>query len=209
MTIDGGAVILGTVSVDAPSRRERKKSATYRSLLDSALVLFAEKGFTETTIDDIAARADVAPRTFFRYFANKAAVLQPATDDYLERFRSEFDGAPADEPPLKRLHRAVRATLEEFHEDRERILLQKQISVEAHIDLGADEFAHLWAAFESIIAEHFGVDAETDPVPALYTGIAIGIVSGAVRTWLADDARGDLGDLVDAGFAALRSLEVT
>ncbi len=196
------------MSVDAPNRRERKKSATYRSLLDSALALFAERGFAETTIDDIAARADVAPRTFFRYFANKAAVLQPATDDYLERFRGELGDAAADEPPLERLHRAVRATLGEFHDERDRILLQKQISVEAHIDLGADEFAHLWAAFEAIIAEHFDVDAETDPVPALFTGIAIGIVSGAVRAWLADDARGDLGDLVDAGFAALRALDV-
>ena len=208
MTNRHEAVILWAVSVDAPSRRERKKSATYRSLLDSALALFAEKGFADTTIDDIAARADVAPRTFFRYFANKAAVLQPATDDYLERFRSELDDAPVHETPLDCLHRAVRATLGEFHEDRERILLQKKISIEAHIDLGADEFAHLWAAFEAIIAEHFGVDAETDPVPSLYTGVAIGIVSGAVRAWLTEDARGDLGDLVDTGFAALRSLDV-
>lgn len=189
-----------------PTRRERKKSATHRSLLDAALELFAEQGFVETTIEDITARADVAPRTFFRYFPNKAAVLQPATDEYLERFRSILDDAPHGDPPLDTLHRAVRETLGEFHEDRERILLQKKISVQADIDLGADEFAHLWAAFETIIAQHFGVDAETDPVPSLYTGIAIGIVSGAVRAWLADDARGDLRNLVDIGFAALHAL---
>ena len=189
-----------------PTRRERKKSATYRALLDSALTLFAEQGFAETTIEDITARADVAPRTFFRYFPNKAAILQPATDDYLERFRTVLAATPADEPPLVRLQTAVRETLGEFHADRERILLQKQISVEAHIDLGADEFAHLWATFESIIATQFAVDAETDPLPSLCTGVAIGVVSGAVRRWLADGAEGDLQQLVDDGFAQLRTL---
>ncbi len=207
MTNRGDGSILGQVTIDVPTRRERKKSATHRSLLDAALDLFAEQGFAETTIEDIAARADVAPRTFFRYFPNKAAVLQPATDDYLERFGSILDDAPVDDTPLATLQRAVRETLGEFHEDRERILLQKQISVEAHIDLGADEFARLWAAFEALIAQRFDLDAETDPAPSLYTGIAIGIVSGAVRAWLADDARGDLRELVDVGFDALHGLE--
>lgn len=192
------------MSADLPSRRERKRTATYHTLLDSALELFAERGFTETTIEDIAERADVAPRTFFRYFPNKAAVLQPATDDHLELFRSVLESAPPDEAPLDKLHRAARETLGEFTADRERLLLQKQISVEAHIDLGADEFARLWAAFEAIISEHFGADAESNPVPALYTGIVIGIVAGAVRTWLDDGARGDLAGLVDRGFAELR-----
>lgn len=194
------------MSTATPTRRERKKSETYRTLLDSALTLFAEKGFAETTIEDITARADVAPRTFFRYFPNKAAILQPATDDYLERFRTVLAATPDDEPPLARLQTAVRTTLGEFHVDRERILLQKQISVEAHIDLGADEFAHLWAAFESVIATQFDVDVETDPLPSLCTGVAIGVVSGAVRRWLADGAEGDLQQLVDDGFAQLRSL---
>lgn len=189
-----------------PTRRARKKEAMHDTLLEAALSLFDEQGFAETTIDAIAERADVAPRTFFRYFPNKAAVLQPATTEHLERFRTMLAEAPATDKPFDVLHRAVRETLTSFHHDRDRILLQRRISLEAHIDLGADEFASLWATFEAIIAERFATDPQTDPLPSLFTGLTIGIAAGAVRVWLSDDARGDLGELIDAGFATLREV---
>ncbi|MBS1848548.1 MAG: helix-turn-helix transcriptional regulator, partial [Actinobacteria bacterium] len=48
------------------SRRERKKEEMRETLLESALSLFEEQGYAATTVEDIAERADVAPRTFFR-----------------------------------------------------------------------------------------------------------------------------------------------
>src|SRR3954447_13608767 len=51
--------------------RAQKKAKTRRALADTALALFAERGFDATPIEDIAAACEVSARTFFRYFATK------------------------------------------------------------------------------------------------------------------------------------------
>jgi len=57
------------------SRLERKKAKTKEMIYETALQLFMEKGFEHTTVDEIAAKADIAKGTFFNYFPRKEAVL--------------------------------------------------------------------------------------------------------------------------------------
>ncbi len=65
------------------SRRERKKDETRTRIFRAAVALFREKGFEETTIDDITERADVAKGTFFNYFPRKESVLGYLSEEQL------------------------------------------------------------------------------------------------------------------------------
>ena len=74
--------------------RERKKQQTREAIHRAAMRLFAERGFEATTIADIAAAADIAPRTFFSYYASKEEAVFPK----FEVMFADFDRAMRERP---------------------------------------------------------------------------------------------------------------
>lgn len=72
--------------------RERKKLQTRRAIIEAADGLFAAQGFSRTSIDEIAAAADVSRRTFFAYFPSKDDLLLVRADEPKERFLESFRG---------------------------------------------------------------------------------------------------------------------
>ncbi len=111
--------------------RERKRQRTREQIIDAALALFDERGYDRTTVADIAAAADIAPRTFFAYFVTKEAVVFHDFDEVhasLARHlhgrapgRTTFDamrdwlgelvgGIDPDDPRERLQHRIVRTT---------------------------------------------------------------------------------------------------
>src|SRR5450756_551609 len=89
------------MTVEGEGRRDRKKSETRQALRDAAHRLFAEKGFSQTTIDDIAAAADVSRRTFFRYYDSKDDLLRSDVSDLLPVMLAALRGRPADTPLVR------------------------------------------------------------------------------------------------------------
>jgi AcrR family transcriptional regulator len=76
--------------------RERKKQRTRATLVDVAARLCAEQGYERTTVDQIAAGADVSPRTFSRYFPNKEAVIGALMEDIAGQVADALTRQPHD-----------------------------------------------------------------------------------------------------------------
>ena len=90
---------------DNPGLRERKKLRTREVVRREAFRLFEKQGYNETTVDQIAEAAEVSPRTFFRYFPSKAAVLVPG--QLLEPIIELFVAAPAELSPISAYRHAI------------------------------------------------------------------------------------------------------
>lgn len=107
------------VRVDSTlSRRERKKLETRQGLLEAALALFREKGYSATTVEEITGRADVAKGTFFNYFASKEALLDELAVWRIGQLRTALDvslGAPAS--PVARIKLLMRLSHEQTIHD--------------------------------------------------------------------------------------------
>ncbi len=87
--------------------RERKKQRTRATLIDAAIELCERQGFEKTTVEQIAAAADVSPRTFSRYFATKEAVCMALVDDAIEVAAVELARLPQDMNHLEALYQAT------------------------------------------------------------------------------------------------------
>src|SRR5213596_587029 len=79
--------------------RERTRRAVRDELAQLAKELFVEKGYDETTIDDLAAAAGMSKRTFFRYFASTEELVMGKYEFFGQHLAEDLAARPADEPP--------------------------------------------------------------------------------------------------------------
>jgi AcrR family transcriptional regulator len=95
------------LNLPVASRRERRSAETRERLFRSALQLFAQKGFEETTVEDITEAADVGKGTFFNYFPSKDHILIAFSDMQIGKLEQAVAGLRSSEQPLQDFMRSL------------------------------------------------------------------------------------------------------
>ena len=184
--------------------RERKKQATRLALHEAALHLVAERGLDGVSVDDIAERADVSPRTFFNYFpAKDDAVLGLDETDH-DRLVAAFLARPAGESPLQALRAVARDQAAGMAEETDLWPLRMRV-IDAHPALLgrlSASFGRAETAMARAIAQRTGTSAH-DVLPVLLAGVAGVAMRTALHRWLATDFTASLPDLVDEAWELL------
>src|SRR5881409_3811096 len=91
----------------APDRRQRRSAEIRERLFRSALALFAEKGFAETTVEDITKAADVGKGTFFNYFPSKDHILLAFGEMQLGKLEAAIETARSSNEPMPEFLRSL------------------------------------------------------------------------------------------------------
>src|SRR5215472_9669171 len=179
--------------------RERKKERVREELIAAALKLFAERGYDQTTIDDIVAAVDVSRRSFFRYFASKEEILTAWIDARRERLRAALEARPADEPPFTSLRHVLTYLAGTFEADRNQLLVMERIVAGSQVARARKQEAlarHALAVSE-VFAQRLGLDAQKDLAPRLIGKVALAVASSAFDTWIASGTKASLPKLME------------
>jgi AcrR family transcriptional regulator len=189
--------------------RERKKARTRASLREHALRLFREQGYQQTTVEQIAAAAEVSPSTFFRYFPTKEDVV--LQDDMDVRMLEALDRQPPEMHPIAAIRAASKDALaslgpeelETFRVSTELSLTVPEIRARA-----MDEFARTIDVMGEVIARRAGRSGR-DINARVLVGAVIGVIMSVTMSSsefaVSEGDPRDLFDRIDEGLALLES----
>jgi AcrR family transcriptional regulator len=169
-----------------------------------AIRLFAEQGYDATTVEQIAAAADVSPATFFRYFPSKADLI--STDEFDPLMVERLAARPAAEDPITAILETMRELFPLIEpEDRDALLERSRLLVSS-----SQLQAQLWQAQQAntdTLAAALGARTGQEPGALEVRATAAAVVAAlfeAVRVWTAGDGREDLLALTEQALRPLR-----
>ena len=185
--------------------RERKKLATRLALHRAALQLVAERGLDEVSVEDIADRAEVSPRTFFNYFPSKLDAVVGLDPAMPEQLSTAFAVRPASESPVEAMRAVQRERAREMAGESELWPLRMTV-VDAHpvvLQRLIAAFGESERVLADAIAERTGTRVGADVYPTLLASVQGCAMRAALQRWLATDFTASLPDLVDEAWDLL------
>jgi len=177
--------------VNVSGLRERKKQRTREQIVEAAFGLFGERGYQATTVADIAAAADIAPRTFFAYFPSKEAVVFHDFDVLFASLKAAIEGRPSDVTAIDALRDWVDESMPVKHEESPDARLRKRMCIDEPT-LAAHQ-QHLLSRLEEILRVGVARDLGDPPDglrPRLVAAAAVAALSSI------DDEQGDKAERI-------------
>ncbi|MFF5285054.1 TetR family transcriptional regulator [Streptomyces sp. 62] len=195
----------------AGTRAAAQRLKMRRELAAAAMELFATKGYEATTVDEIAATAGVARRTFFRHFRSKEEAIFPDHDDTLVRAEAVLNAAPPHEHPLDTVCRGIKEVMKMYAGSPavsvERYRLTREVPTLREREIAS--VARYERLFTRYLLGHFDErdhhDGNDDPLLAEVAASAVVTAHNHVlRRWLRAGGQGDVEAQLDHAFAIVR-----
>jgi AcrR family transcriptional regulator len=193
--------MLKNQSMSSPGLRERKKQKTRWAIQEHAMRLFAQQGYDETTVEQIAAAAEISPSTFFRYFKTKEdVVVQDRFDDLIVELIQQ---APAELSAMDTIRQTMHRLFDEIDNQELQQGFERSKLVLSHPQLRSRSLENgLFTinAMSGALAVHLGREPG-DPRVRAFCGACLGSMVDSVFRWI--ETGGDLAklsELLDEGF---------
>lgn len=181
-----------------------------RALVTAAVDLFTDRGYDETTIDDIATSAGVGRRTFFRYFRSKEDAISPDHEAGLARVAEVFTTAHPDEPTMSLVLRAGETVFELYTDDpqlsvRRFALTHSVPALRDRESAGVDHYRRLFTRqLRARLSLEYGPDG--DLRAAVVGASVVAAHNVALREWLTAGAPAEGVDALVARFRGVAEL---
>jgi AcrR family transcriptional regulator len=173
-------------------------------LEQAAAELFAERGFDQTAVADIAARAGLTERTFFRHFADKREVLFSGQDSFQETFVAAVAGAPATVTPLEAVAAGLNAA-GNLLQGRAEVAPKRQAIIDAHPDLQERELIKM-ARLGTAVAAALRDRGVAEPAATLTADTGVAVLRVAFTRWLDDGQAQPLPEVMQEMLRELAAL---
>jgi AcrR family transcriptional regulator len=174
-------------------------------LVEAAMQLYRERGFDRTTVADIAARAGLTERTFFRYFADKREVLFSGSHLLQDFLVDKVTQAPASTSPLDAVANALAESGAAFFEQRRDFARQRHALIVAHPDLQERELIKM-ASLATAIGQALRRRGVPSSAASLAADAGMTIFKRAFESWVEDSKKRELGHHVRASLAELQGI---
>jgi AcrR family transcriptional regulator len=171
-------------------------------LAEAALELYGERGFADVTVSEIARRAGLTERTFFRHFADKREVLFSGASALKERVVAALANAPAALSAIDAVGVAVEAGAGLF-QDRRQFARKRQAIIAANADLQERERIKL-ASLAAALADGLRRRGVPDPGASLAAEMGIAVFRVAFERWIEENDERDFSQIISASLNEMK-----